>query len=99
MGVPAAQLGLSEVLAEGSAAVQSIADPRQSSSVPQFNLSGARFYGGPVPAALKKVFGDSLGRRIDLAKDEVAIVFDLRWPIDGQLEVAGLTLRTCQQER
>jgi len=78
--------------------ILSIADPRQSSSVVDFKLSGAHFYGGPVPPAVKKVFGDSLGSRMDLAKDEVAVVFDLRWPIDGQLEVAGLTLRMCQQE-
>ena len=79
--------------------VLSIADPRDSSAVPRFKLPGQRFYGGPVPIAMNKVFGDSLhGSRVDLAEHEVAIVFDLHWPADGQLERAARTLQTCARE-
>jgi Family of unknown function (DUF6499) len=68
-------------------------DPRQTERQPLWRLPGMRHYLGPAP----KEPGKPVPIKLDMA--EVAIVFDLTFPIDEQLERARFVLEQRQSEQ
>jgi type VI secretion system activator RovC-like protein len=69
-------------------------DPTQTDHRPVYRLPGMRHIHRPQPVQSgKRQFTG------ELDEHEVAVVFDLTWPLDQQLERARSVLELCQSER